>query len=106
MEPLTPPDCDLRDFSFMPLDVSRLRRSKAWLKAKRNPALGFYLINLWTASWHEKPAGSLENDDDMLADLAMCDLSKWKKLKGDVLYGWVLCSDGRYYHPTVCEKAL
>jgi hypothetical protein len=104
-EPLTPPDCDLRDFPFMPLDVDRLRRSKAWLKAKRNPALAFYMVNLWTASWHDVPAGSLEDDDDVLADLARCEPSKWDKLRGDVLHGWVKCRDGRLYNPTVAEKA-
>jgi len=104
--PLTPADCDLRDFAFMPLDVARLRRSKAWLKAKRNPALAFYMINLWTASWHDMPAASLENDDDVLADLAMCEPGKWTKIRADVLYGWIECSDGRLYHPTVAEKAI
>ena len=89
----------------MPLDIQRLRRSKAWLKAKRNPALAFYMINLWTAAWHDVPAGSLEDDDDVLADLAMCDPIKWPKVKADVLHGWVKCSDGRLYNPTTCEKA-
>ena len=28
-DPLTPPDCDLRDFGFMPVDVVRLRDSHA-----------------------------------------------------------------------------
>ncbi|MGN6085818.1 DUF1376 domain-containing protein [Trinickia sp.] len=104
--PLTPADCDLRDFPFMPLDVQRLRRSKAWLKAKRTPALAFYMINLWTASWHDVPTGSLEDDDDVLADLAMCDPVKWDKLRKDVLHGWIKCSDGRLYNPTVAEKAM
>lgn len=103
-DPPVPTDCDLRDFPFMPLDIARLRRSKAWLKAKRNPALAFYMVNLWTASWHDVPAGSLEDDDDVLADLAMCDPIKWQKLRADVLHGWVKCSDGRLYNPTVCEK--
>jgi hypothetical protein len=105
-EPLTPPECDLRDFPFMPLAIQRLRRSKAWLKAKRNPALAFYMINLWTASWHDVPTGSLEDDDDVLADLAMCDPIKWDKLRVDVLHGWIKCNDGRLYNPTVAEKAL
>lgn len=104
--PLTPPDCDLTDFPFMPLEVARLRRSKAWLICKRTPALAFYMLNLWTACWHERPAGSLEDDDDVLADQAMCDPAKWDKVKADVLRGWVLCDDGRYYHPTVCEKVV
>jgi len=103
--PLTPPDCDLSDFKFMPLEVQRLRKSRAWLICKRRPDLAFYMINLWTASWHEQPAGSLEDDDDVLADLAMCDPAKWSKLRNDVLRGWVKCSDGRLYNKTVCEKA-
>lgn len=103
--PLTPPECDLRDFPFLPLDVARLRRSKAWLKAQRKPALGFYAVNLWTASWHEVPAGSLEDDDDVLADLAMCHLAKWRQVREEVLRGWLKCSDGRLYHAVVAEKA-
>lgn len=103
--PLTPPDCDLRDFPFMPLDCMRLRRSKAWLLAKKNPALGFYMVNLWTAAWHEVPAASLEDDDDILADAAMCDLKTWLRVKEQVLRGWVKCSDGRLYHTVVAEKA-
>lgn len=104
-EPLTPADCDLRDFPYMPLMITRLRRSKAWLMAKRQPELGFYMLNLWAAAWHDKPAASLEDDDDVLADLAMCTIEKWMKVRDKVLHGWVRCSDGRLYHPIVAEQA-
>jgi len=107
-EPLpTPPvaaDVDLTDFQFMPLEISRLRRSKAWLICKRRPELAFYMVNLWSCAWHERPAGSLEDDDDMLAHLAMCPPKEWPKLKADVMRGWVKCADGRLYHPVVVEK--
>jgi hypothetical protein len=105
-QPLMPSDADLRDFTFMPLDLVRLRRSKAWLIAKRRPEIGFYMLNLWASSWHEVPAASLENDDDVLSDAAMCDPHKWEKVKAEVLRGWIECSDGRLYHPVVAEKAL
>jgi hypothetical protein len=106
-EPLLPPNVDLSDFSYMPLDVERLRRSRSWrIEARKHPELGFYMMNLWSASWHETPAGSLEDDDEMLADLAMCPLKKWIKVRETVLRGWKKCSDGRLYHPVVCEKAL
>jgi 5-methylcytosine-specific restriction endonuclease McrA len=105
-DPPVPTDCDLRDFPFMPLDIARLRRSKAWLKAKRNPALAFYMINLWTASWHDVPAGSLKDDDTALAEMAMCDPRKWAKVRADALHGWVKCSDGRLYHPVIAEKVI
>jgi len=103
--PLLPSDVDLRDFGFMPLQVERLRRSKQWLIAKRRPEIGFFSINLWMAAWHEVPCGSLEDDDDVLADAAMCSPDKWPSVKEDVLRGWFRCSDGRLYHPVVCEKA-
>jgi len=104
--PLVPADADLTDFKFMPLEVARLRRSKAWLICKRRPELAFYMLNLWTASWHERPAGSLEDDDDVLADAAMCPPDKWSRVKADVLRGWVKCADGRLYHPVVAEKVM
>lgn len=105
-DPLVPAEVDLTDFAFMPLRIEQLKRSRAWLKAKRRPELAFYMINLWTGSWHERPAASLEPDDDVLADMARCDPVKWDKVKEAALHGWVLCSDGRLYHPIVAEIAL
>lgn len=105
-DPLVPLDCDLRNFEYMPLELERLRKSKAWLLAKRQPELGFYMVNLWGASWHNVPAASLEDDDDLLADLAMCPFDVWPKVRDKVLHGWVKCSDGRLYHPVVAEKAI
>lgn len=104
--PMVPPDADLTDFKFMPLEVARLRRSKAWLICKRRPELAFFMLNLWSASWHERPAGSLEDDDDVLADAAMCSPERWQKVRAEVMRGWVKCSDGRLYHPVVAEKVM
>lgn len=101
-----PAEVDLRDFPFMPLEVDRLRKSKAWLLCKRKPHLAFYLLNLWTAAWHELPAGSLEDDDDVLADRAMCPPDVWPTVRDDLMRGWVKGGDGRWYHPVVVEKVL
>ncbi len=103
--PLVEPGTNLRDYKFMPIEIGRLQRSRAWLIAKRTPELGFYMINLWMAAWHEVPAGSLEDDDIVLADAAMCSPKRWPKIRDDVMRHWVKCSDGRLYHPVVCEKA-
>lgn len=102
--PMVSAEIDLTDFKFMPLEVARLRRSKAWLICKRRPELAFYMLNLWSISWHERPAGSLEDDDDVLADAAMCPPERWAEVKADALRGWVKCSDGRLYHSVVAEK--
>lgn len=106
VEPLVPPECNLSDFPFMPLELARLRKSKSWLLAKRKPEIGFYMINLWCAAWHNVPAGSLEDDDDQLADQAMCDPKRWPKVREEALRGWVKASDGRLYHNIVAEKVL
>ena len=104
--PLTPADCDLRAFAFMPLDVLRLRDS---LMAAVPDAEAFRAaVLLWCASWHQVPAASLPNDEHAIARLAGYgrDLKTWRKAKdGGALRGWVTCSDGRLYHPVVAEKA-
>lgn len=103
--PLTPPDCDLRDFAFMPLDVLRLRDSDLAVKADGESFRCAVL--LWCASWHQVPAASLPDDDDVLAQLAGFGrvTKEWLRHRDGALRGWVKCADGRLYHPVVAEKA-
>lgn len=103
--PLTPADCDLRDFPFMLLDVKRLRDSDMALT--ETPEACWAAVLLWCASWHQVPAGSLSDDDRVLANLAGYGrvVKEWRKHKAGALHGWVKCSDGRLYHKTVAEKA-
>ncbi len=103
--PLVSAEVDLRGLQYMPLYIERLQKSKAWLVCKRKPELAFHMLNLWMRAWHEVPAGSIEDDDDVLADAAMCEPRRWGKVKADVLRGWVRCADGRLYHPVVAEFA-
>lgn len=95
---------DVRRLDYMPLYLDRLRRSKTWLRCKRRPELAFYLMNLWMRAYRELPAGSIENDDDVLADAAMCDVAEWDRVKADVLRDWEEI-DGRLHHPVVVEVA-
>ncbi|MBY3524951.1 YdaU family protein [Rhizobium laguerreae] len=97
-------DLDVQRLPYMPLQIERLRKSKAWLRCKRNPEIAFYMVNLWMRAWHEIPAGSIEDDDDVLADAAMCSPEKWEELKDDILKGWDR-RDGRVWHSTVIEIA-
>lgn len=103
--PLVPPDVDLRDFAFMPLDVVRLRDSD--LSASANGEEFRAAVLLWCAAWHQVPAASLPHDDAILSALAGFGrvVKEWLKVKKGALRGWVLCSDGRLYHPVVAEKA-
>ena len=104
--PLVPPEVDLRDFGFMPLDVATLMSSSLWVKAKKDPRVGHAAVSLWCKAWHEVPASSLPNDDELLADFAGCDEVEFARIKERVLSNFVLCSDGRLYHEHVAKKAL
>ncbi|CAH0447279.1 hypothetical protein LMG10661_03345 [Ralstonia syzygii subsp. syzygii] len=100
--PLTPADCDLREFHFMPLEVKRLLSSETWILGTGDERAA--AITLWLESWHQVPAASLPSDDRMLAHLSQC--KNWRKVKEHALRGWVKCADGKLYHPVVAEKAL
>ena len=68
LKPLTPADCDLTDFAFMPLDVARLRDSE--LASNEAPEACWAAVLLWSASWHQIPAASIPNDDKWIAKQA------------------------------------
>lgn len=104
--PILSSEIDLRDFPYMPLDVVRLRDSDL---SAISSAEGFRAaVLLWCASWHQRPAASLPNDDRSLALLAGFgrDLKAWREVREEALRGFVECSDSRLYHPVVAEKAL
>lgn len=101
--PLVPPSCDLRDFLFTPVEFQRLFSSETWLLS--NDAEKIAAITLWGVCWTQVPAGSIPSDDRLLAHLSSAG-ARWKRVKGMALRGWVLCDDGRYYHPVMCEKVL
>lgn len=105
-DPLVPPDCDLRAFAFMPLDVVRLRDSD--IAAVSSGEEFRAAVLLWCASWHQIPAASLPDDDMILAQLAGFGrvIKEWKKVRSGALRGWILCSDGRLYHPVIADKAI
>jgi hypothetical protein len=105
--PMTPPDCDLRDFAFMPLDVVRLRDSD--MAATPDAEVFRAGVLSWCVAWHQIPAGSLPDDDAAIARLIGMgrDVKGWKRLRAaGALRGFILCSDGRLYHDVVAEKAL
>jgi Protein of unknown function (DUF1376) len=88
----------------MPLDVVRLRDSDLALIATGDEFRAAVL--LWCAAWYQVPAASLPSDERALAKLAGVDAREWGKVREGAMRGWVLCDDGRLYHPVVAEKAL
>ena len=89
----------------MSLDVVRLRDSDIAALATGDEFRCAVL--LWCASWHQVPAASLPDDDSILSKLAGFGrvVKAWQKVREGALRGWIKCSDGRLYHPTVAKKA-
>lgn len=104
--PLVPPETDLTSVPSMLLDTRRFLNSDLVTEADAGAA--FFAVVLWCEAWHQRPAGSLPASDVSLCKLAGFgrDQSSWKRVQPVAMRGWVLCEDGRYYHPVVCEKAL
>jgi hypothetical protein len=105
-EPMVPIEVDLREFAYMPLDVVRLRDSD--LSALSTGEEFRAAVLLWCAAWHQIPAGSLPTDNRMLANLAGFgrDVRAWSEVRAMALKGFVECTDGRFYHPVIADKAI
>ena len=101
-EPLIDAAVDLRDFPYMPLDISQMQKSETWAMASGDEAKA--MVNLWIQAWHEVPAGSLANNDGVLATWSGAG-AHWPEVRDVALRGFVLCSDNRLYHKIVVKKA-
>jgi hypothetical protein len=102
-DPLVPEEVDLRDFPTMPLDTLRLLDSE--FIAASTPKNFKAAVMLWCHSWHQVPASSVPNSAQWLRIHSGLGRD-WPRAKQQVLYGFILCSDGRYYHPVIAEMAL
>lgn len=100
--PPVPPRLDVRAYPRMPLDVVKLKNSDLWAIA--TPEEFRAAFALWMAAWHQVPAGSLPNDERLLAHMSEA-RADWKNVRNVALHKFELCSDGRLYHQTVCETA-
>jgi hypothetical protein len=102
-QPLVDASVELKDFPFTPLYRARLFGSEFHSHASDSEWRAG--VTLWLKSWDQSPAGSLPNNEVALCRLAELgkDLKAWRKLSAGALHGWVLCSDGRLYHPVVAE---
>ncbi len=107
IEPPIPPDTDLRNIRWFKLDMVGLLNSDFMQLASPEEFKAAFL--LWSKSIHQIPAGSLPNDEAILAKLAggYDHLRKpWKHIRDMALHGWSLCSDNRLYHQAVAGTVL
>ena len=103
--PMSPPECDLRGYEYMPLFGHRLFNSD--FNDMANAEEFRAAMKLWWAAWQQCPAGSLPNNDTALARLSDFgrDLEGWLKIKKVALHGFIECNDERIYHPLICNEA-
>ncbi len=98
--PLVPPETDLRGFRVA-FDVSWLLAAHVWLIGSGDAKAAAAALAIRSAA--EVPAGTLPNDDAMLATLSGAGAA-WPAVRELVLRDWLLCSDGRLHCPALAEQ--
>ena len=103
--PLVSAEVDLRDFPFMPLDVVRPARQRADREGDwgRVQGRGAALVRFVAPAPSGKPSRRRRRAERTCAATAA--LRRSGRRSARARRGWVKCSDGRLYHPTVAEKA-
>lgn len=102
-EPLVPAEVDLRDLDGFMLNVERLLASELFALSTGDEFKA--AVGLWSRAWKQMPAGSLPNDDRVLAAFSGAG-TRWRKVREMALRGFVECSDGRLYHKVLCDDVL
>ncbi|GEP06435.1 DUF1376 domain-containing protein [Methylobacterium oxalidis] len=101
--PLVPLETDIQGLPAFMLDVERLFASELWALSSGEEFKA--AVALWGRAWQQIPAGSLPNDERLLAAFSGAG-PRWRKVRDMALRGFVLCSDGRLYHRTLCADVL
>lgn len=102
--PPVPAECDCTDLDGFMLNVERLMASE--LVALSTHEIVGAAVFLWCRAWKQRPASSLPDDERVLAAYARMPLSRFRKLRDDVMRGFTKCSDGRFYHRVLAEEAM
>ena len=101
--PLVTADVDVRDLDGFMLNVERLMASE--LVALSSHEVVAACLFLWCRAWKQMPAASLPDDDRVVAAYSRLPPARFRKLKPEILRGFVKCSDGRLYHRVLAEEA-
>jgi hypothetical protein len=102
-EPFVPANTDVSNLAGFMLNVEHLLASE--LVATSSPEECWAALMLWCRAWKQVPAGSLPNDEKVLASFSGTG-RRWKKVRAKALHGFEICSDGRLYHRFLCAEVL
>ena len=86
------------------LDIERMRQSDTWAIAE--PRQRPFLVMVWIESWAQLPAGSLPDNDAVIAARIGMPPQDFRASKDVLMRGWWKASDGRLYHPTITEQVI
>lgn len=86
------------------LDYERIEQSTTWALAK--PEVRPWLLMMWLTAWKQKPCGSLEDDDEVIAARLGMPPALFARHAKIMRRGWWLAEDGRLYHDTIVELVL
>ena len=98
-----PNSVDVRKLPYMPLFIDRLLNSDTWIMATGDEAKA--MITLWCAAWHQEQAGTLPDNDKVLAVLSRTG-DDWPALRDTALTGFEANDvTGRLHHAVIEEIA-
>jgi len=100
-DPPYQPDTHVRGWRFE-LDHERIYASDTWALAGNE--MRPWLLMLWMVSWTQRPAGSMPNDDAIIAAKIGMPTRVFAANRDLLLRGWRLCADGRLYHSIIVEQ--
>lgn len=81
------------------VDWQRIKSSKTWRLCPSDQKNN--LLRVWLDCWNEVPAGSWENDSELIAAAIDVPPRIFEAHRDILMRGWVLHSDGRLYHPVI-----
>ena len=102
-DPLVPPEVDLKGLGGFIMDINRLLASELMVVGTAEGKWAAFM--LWCRSWQQSPPGSLPNDEKILAAFSGAG-GRWKHVRETAMRGFIVCTDGRLYHPVVCEQVM
>ena len=101
--PLVPPDTTITGLTSFMLNVDRLFASELWAISTGEEFKA--AVALWGRAWQQIPAGSLPDDERLLAAFSGAG-RRWSKVRDVAMRGFVKCSDGRFYHRVLSEDVI
>ena len=102
-EPPYPPNTTTNGWKPL-IDLPRIKASRTWLLCPQQYRP--WLLLLWVECWDSIPAGSMPDDDELIAIRLGMEFGEFERAKRYLLRGWRLHSDGNLYHAYITDQVV